>query len=114
MDKVIKNIDQSVVLEMETLVEYASGQVISRTFAQNKSMSLTLFAFEKGEEISSHSSSGDAMVLILDGCAEICVGSEKFSIDKGKTIVMPAGVPHSLLATQRFKMLLTVVFPMQN
>jgi quercetin dioxygenase-like cupin family protein len=106
----IKNIDFSKVIEMDGLVSYQDGQVVSRTLAQGKNMSLTLFAFDKGEEISSHSSGGDAMVYILDGVAEITVGEETFSVKKGETIVMPAGVPHALLASEKFKMLLVVVF----
>ncbi|MBO0566185.1 cupin domain-containing protein [Clostridium botulinum] len=95
---------------MESLVNYEEGTVVSRTLAQGKPLSVTLFAFDKGEEISSHSASGDAMVYILDGEAEITIGEEKFNVKKGETIVMPANVPHALLATERFKMLLTVVF----
>lgn len=106
----IKNIDFSKAIEMESLVGYQDGQVISRTFAQGKNLSLTLFAFDKGEEISSHSSGGDAMVYILDGEAEITLGDETLKAKKGETIVMPSGVPHALLATERFKMLLVVVF----
>ncbi len=95
---------------MESLVNYEEGTVVSRTLAQGKPLSVTLFAFDKGEEISSHSASGDAMVYILDGEAEITIGEEKFNVKKGETIVMPSNVPHALLATERFKMLLTVVF----
>jgi quercetin dioxygenase-like cupin family protein len=106
----IKNIDFTKVLEIESLVEYQQGQVISRTLAQGKPLSLTLFAFDKDEEISSHSSEGDAFVYILDGQAEITIGKEKFNLEKGQTIVMPAGISHALYATDRFKMLLIVVF----
>lgn len=106
----IKNIDFSKVIEMNSLVDYQEGRVVSRTLAQGKSLSLTLFAFDKGEEISSHSSGGDAMVYILDGESEITVGEEKFNVKKGETIVMPAGVSHALFATEKFKMLLVVVF----
>ena len=69
-----------------------------------------MFAFDKGEEISSHSSTGDALVYILDGEAEITIGEEVFNVTKGETIVMPAGIPHALLAKEQFKMLLVVVF----
>jgi quercetin dioxygenase-like cupin family protein len=111
MDKrFIKNIDFSKSLEMEALVEYHKGQVVSRTLAQGKALSLTLFAFDEGEEISSHSSNGDALVYLLDGEAEITIGEEKYSLSKGETIVMPAGIPHALLAVKQFKMLLIVVF----
>lgn len=110
MEQFIKNIELSKVLEMESLVEYQEGQVISRTLAQGKNLSLTLFAFAKGEEISSHSSSGDAMVYLLDGEADITIGEKTFHVKKGETIVMPAGIAHALLATEQFKMLLVVVF----
>lgn len=106
----IKNIDFAKVIEIESLVEYQEGRVVSRTLAQGKPLSVTLFAFDKDEEISSHSASGDALVYILDGQAEITVGEEKFMAGKGETIVMPAHVPHALLAKERFKMLLIVVF----
>lgn len=110
MDKLIKNIEFSKVLEMESLVEYQEGQVVSRTLAQGKNLSLTLFAFDKDEEISSHSSSGDALVYILDGEAEITIEDEVYTVKKGETIVMPAGKPHALLAKEQFKMVLIVVF----
>jgi quercetin dioxygenase-like cupin family protein len=106
----IKNIDFKKALSLETLVEYQTGQVVSRTLAQGKPLSLTLFAFDKGEEISSHSSSGDTLVYITDGEAEITIGDEKFQLKKGETIIMPAGGPHALLAVERFKMFLVVVF----
>lgn len=106
----IKNIDFSKVVEMEALIEYKEGQVVSRTLSQGKNLSLTLFAFDKGEEISAHSSGGDALVYVLDGNTEITIGEEKFNLKKGETIVMPAGVPHALYAADKFKMLLVVVF----
>lgn len=110
MEQFIKNIEHSKVLDMGALVTYQVEQVISRTLAQGKNLSLTLFAFDKGEEISSHSSSGDAMVYLLDGEADITIGEEVFNVKKGETIVMPAGIPHALLAKEQFKMLLAVVF----
>jgi len=110
MEQMIKNIEMAKVLEMDSLVEYQQGQVVSRTLAQGRNLSLTLFAFDKGEEISSHSSGGDAMVYILDGEADITIGEQVYNVKKGETIVMPAGIPHALLAKERFKMLLIVVF----
>jgi quercetin dioxygenase-like cupin family protein len=110
MEHFIKNIELSKVLEMESLVTYQEGQVVSRTLAQGKNLSLTLFAFDKGEEISSHSSGGDAMVYLLDGEADITIGETSFHVKKGETIVMPAGIAHALLAKEQFKMLLVVVF----
>jgi len=110
MEQLIKNIELSKVHDMESLVTYQEGQVVSRTLAQGKNLSLTLFAFDKGEEISSHSSSGDAMVYLLDGEADITIGDKTSLVKKGETIVMPAGIAHALLAREQFKMLLVVVF----
>ena len=110
MGSLIKNIDIAKAVDTKALVNYQEGQVVSRTLAQGRTVSITLFAFDKGEEISSHASHGDAMVLILDGVAEITVGEETFILGEGETIIMPADVPHALLAKERFKMLLTVVF----
>lgn len=100
-------------MDLASLVEYQKGQVVSRTLAQGRPLSITLFAFDEGEGISSHSSSGDAFVYLLDGEAEITVGGEKFTLKKGETIVMPAGIPHALNAVKQFKMLLIVVFSLQ-
>jgi len=107
----IKNIGFSTVETLTDLVGYQPGQVVSKTLAQNRSVSLTLFAFDRGEEISSHESSGDAMIVVLDGVAEITIGDEKFRVGQGETIVMPARVPHAVYGAERFNMLLTVVFP---
>lgn len=110
-DKILKNIEFEKALEMAALVAYQEGQIVSRTLVQNKAVSITLFAFDTGEEISSHESQGDALVYILDGSASITVGGKVRAVQAGQTIVMPAGVPHALEATSPFKMLLVVAFP---
>jgi len=107
----MKNIEFEKVLELSSLVDYHEGQVVSRTLAQNDSVSITVFSFDAGEEISSHKSGGDAMVTILEGKALITIGEKQYSLKSGETIVMPAGIPHAVAADGRFKMLLVVVFP---
>ncbi len=109
MDK-LKNIAFSKVLQLGSLVDYHEGQVVSRTLAQNSAVSVTLFSFDAGEEISSHKSDGDAMVTIIEGSARITIGDDTYSLSAGETIVMPAGIPHAVAADNRFKMLLLVVF----
>lgn len=106
----IKNISFSEIHEILDLVAYQENQVVSKTLAQGKNLSITLFAFDAGEEISSHSSSGDAIVQILDGKAKITIGEKELHLKAGEMVVMPAGVPHALYAEERFKMLLIVVF----
>lgn len=110
-NKIMKNIDLASPLSLASLVTYQQGQIVSRTLVQNRAVSLTLFAFDTGEEISSHESKGDAMVQILDGTAKITIGDGIYQLSAGETVVMPAGVPHALEAVEPFKMLLTVVFP---
>lgn len=105
----IKNIAFSQPLELAGLVAYAEGRVVSRTFAQNSSLSLTLFAFDAGEGVSTHTAPGDAMVQVLDGEAVVNVDGREMVVGPGQVVVMPADVPHSVTAAKRFKMLLTVV-----
>lgn len=109
-NKIMKNIETAKVHVLADLISYQDGQVVSKTLVQNTSVSLTLFSFDKGEEISTHSSHGDAMVYMIDGRAEITVGEEKFSVNAGETIVMPAEVSHAVYAPERMKFMLTVVF----
>jgi len=108
--KLLKNIDKAAVLNMKDLVMYQDGQIVSKTLVQNKAVSMTLFAFDADEEISSHKSHGDAMVQVLDGTAKITVGDDVFEVQAGRSIVMPAEVPHAVEAKTPMKFLLTVVF----
>lgn len=110
MSHFIKNIEHSKSLVLSELVSYQKGQIVSRTLAQGGSVSLTLFAFDANEEISSHASTGDAMITILEGKAQITIGDELFTLEGGQTIIMPAGIPHAVSAITPFKMQLTVVF----
>ena len=106
----IKNIDFEKALDLRDMVTCATGQVVSRTLAQNSAVSLTLFAFDAGEEIFAHTSHGDAMVCVLEGEADITIGDATHRVAAGQTIVMPAEVPHAVAAATPMKFLLTVVF----
>ncbi|NLI54375.1 MAG: cupin domain-containing protein [Clostridiales bacterium] len=110
-NRILKNIDPATPLELGSLVDAQPGQIVSRTLVQNKAVSITLFAFDAGEEISAHESKGDAMVQLLDGTAKITIGANTHRLTAGQTVVMPAGIPHALEAETPFRMLLTVVFP---
>lgn len=109
MNTLMKNIEFSKVIDLKELITYQEGQVISRTLAQIPQANITLFSLDKGEGISTHVTTGDAMVQILDGTAEITIGDEVFNVKAGETIIMPSDVPHGLEARERFKMLLTVI-----
>lgn len=112
MDKaneLLKNIPFSQAVNIQELVDYEEGRVVSRTLAAKPHVNITLFAFDRGEEISAHTSPGDAMVQVLDGTALIDINGEKITATAGQVVVMPANVPHAVMADTRFKMLLTVV-----
>lgn len=110
MKKLIKNIDKSKVVALKEEVAYQDGQIVSKTLAQNQSVSITLFSFDKGEEISTHESGGDAFVTCLDGVGRITIDGVHYELHEGESIVMPAGHPHAVYGQERFKMLLVVVF----
>jgi len=111
MDKqvFIKNIPFSEPHKLAELVNYEEGRVVSRTLAQNPALSLTLFAFDAGEGVSTHTAPGDALVQVLDGEATIDIDGQEMVAGPGEVVVMPANVPHAVTAVQRFKMILTVV-----
>lgn len=90
-------------------VNYQPGQVVSKTLAQNEALSVTLFAFDRGEEVSTHKSDGDAFVTYLDGVGRITIDGVEHELTQGQSIVMPAGHPHAVYGKEQFKMLLVVV-----
>lgn len=107
--ELLKNIPFSQAVDINDLVDYEEGRVVSRTLSSKSHVNITLFAFDQGEEISAHTSPGDAMVQVLDGQALINIDGKKIDAIAGQVVVMPANLPHSVFATTRFKMLLTVV-----
>ncbi len=110
MDKKIKNIPHEEIVTLRELVPCQEGQVVSRTLAQNNAVSVTLFSFDKGEEISTHRSEGDAFVTCLEGVGKITIDGEEYFLKEGQSIVMPAGHPHAVYGEEAFKMLLVVIF----
>ena len=96
-------------MDLAGLVSYAEGAVVSRTLAEADSGTLTLFAFDAGQALSEHSAPFDAVVQILDGQAEFVIGGKDVPAAAGQIVIMPADVPHSVRAPQRFKMLLTML-----
>ena len=110
MDKKIKNIPHKEIVTLRELVPCQEGQVVSRTLAQNDAVSVTLFSFAKGEEISTHRSQGDAFVTCLEGVGKITIDGKEYILKEGQSIVMPAGHPHAVYGEEAFKMLLVVIF----
>ena len=105
-----KNIEKRVSLKLKDLVEYQEGQVVSKTLVQNEAVSMTIFSFDKGEEISTHAAAGDAMVTVLEGKGRFTVADEVFYLEAGETLIMPKDIPHSVYGEERFKMQLVVSY----
>lgn len=84
--------------------------MVSKTLVQNDLVSMTLFSFDKSEEISTHTADGDAMVTVLEGTGRFTVGQDVFVLHEGDTLIMPKGIPHAVFGEERFKMQLTVSF----
>ena len=105
-----KNIEKQVSLKLKDLVDYQRGQVVSKTLVQNEKVSMTIFSFDKGEEISTHAAGGDAMVTVLEGTGKFTVGGEEFILHEGETLIMPKDIPHAVYGQEQFKMQLTVSF----
>ncbi len=96
---------------LDELVAYAEGSVVSRAIVQEKAVSLTLFAFDAGQALSEHTTAYDAYLEVLDGVADLVIGGTPVTVHAGEVVLLPTGVPHAVNATQRFKMLLTMVRP---
>lgn len=106
----MKNINKAEVMVLKEQVAYQDGQVVSKTLAQNEHVSVTLFSFDKGEEISTHESGGDAFVTCLDGVGKVTIDGVEYILNEGESIVMPAKHPHAVFGQGKFKMLLVVIF----
>ena len=90
-------------------IDYADGGVVSKPTVQRPAGSVTLFAFDQGQELSEHSAPYDALVQLVEGEGEIIIGDKTNLLKAGEAIIMPAGVPHAVKAPKQFKMLLTMI-----
>ena len=101
--------DKATVIALEASVDYTQGGVISKQVTKNQAGNITIFSFDKGQELSEHTAPFDAFVQVLDGEAEIRIDGAPHILKKGDCIIMPAHRPHALKAIERFKMLLTMI-----
>ena len=101
--------EKETIFSLEDVIEYTQGGVISKQVTKSRAGNITLFSFDKEQGLSEHMAAYDAVVQILDGEAEIIINGKLYQLKKGNSIIMPANIPHSLKATERFKMLLTMI-----
>ena len=105
----LKSAPMGEAFSLKDLVQYGDGAVVSRTIIKQPTGTLTLFAFDRGQELSEHTAPFDAVVDVLEGEVMLTIGGQPVPATVGQTVIMPANVPHALKAVTRFKMLLTMI-----
>jgi len=94
---------------LKSLIDYQDGSVVSREIIRKSTGTITLFAFDQGQGLSEHTAPFDALVIILDGQAEITISGQAFKLTEGQMIILPVNEVHALKAISRFKMLLVMI-----
>lgn len=101
--------DQVEVLNVLTLLQYQESAIVSRVLLKEKTGNVTVFAFDKDQELSEHTTPFDAMVQVIDGKAQVIIDGESHTLSTGEMTIMPANIPHALYADEKFKMILTMI-----
>lgn len=97
------------VVVLKDHIQYGDGAVVSRTLIKKPTGTLTLFAFDAGQELSEHTAPFEAVVQVLDGEVELTIGGQPVRAKVGELVIMPADIPHAVKAVTKFKMLLTMI-----
>jgi quercetin dioxygenase-like cupin family protein len=105
----MKLFNDSEIFRFDEKVDYSTGGVVSKQVMKNEKGNVTLFAFDKGEGLSEHTAPFDALIQVIEGEARIFIGGNPYDLSAGESIIMPAGIAHSLKATNAFKMILTMI-----
>ncbi|MFC1692401.1 cupin domain-containing protein [Candidatus Latescibacterota bacterium] len=90
-------------------IQYSKSAVVSKTIIDKKTGTVTLFAFDRGQNLTEHTTPFDALVYVLDDEAELTIGGERIMVSTGQFVIMPADIPHAVNAPRQFKMLLTMI-----
>ncbi len=101
--------DHSQIINFTDSVDYAVDGIVSKRILEKSAGNVSLFAFDQGQKLSEHSAPYDAMIQVLEGKAQITINKEPYDLQQGETIIMPANIPHAVVATGRLKMLLTMI-----
>ena len=101
--------NHSTIMEFTAKVEYSAEGIVSKRVLQKEKGNVSLFAFDKDQQLSEHSAPFDALIQVLDGKAKIMIDSKPYELTTGQSIIMPANIPHAVYAVEKFKMLLTMI-----
>ena len=108
----IQHIPERTPFNYADLPDYREGQITSLALVRSKGVNMTILAFDSEQLLPTHQTPGPALIQILDGTAYFTVGNEEVNLPQGKSLLIPAGVPHSVIARERFKMLVTSILPL--
>jgi quercetin dioxygenase-like cupin family protein len=101
--------EKATILDFSSLVDYSANGIVSKRVLEKKTGNVTLFAFDEGQKLSEHTAPFDAMVQVIEGQGEVIINGKSFLLEAGKSIIMPANIPHAVTAVAKFKMLLTMI-----
>lgn len=104
-----KEFSHSAVMDFAQKVEYSAEGIVSKRILQKEKGNVSLFAFDKDQQLSEHSAPFDALIQVLEGKGRITIGGKPFELNQGQSIIMPANIPHAVYAIENFKMLLTMI-----
>jgi len=99
----------STIMDFAAKVEYSAEGIVSKRVLQKEKGNVSLFAFDKDQQLSEHSAPFDALIQVLDGKAKIMIDGNPYELTTGQSIIMPANIPHAVYAVEKFKMLLTMI-----
>jgi len=109
-----KNNLHSIILNFCEEIKYSENSIVSKRILEKKTGNVSLFAFDKGQALSEHTAPFDAMIQVIEGLAEIMIDKIWYKVSKGESVIMPANIPHAVKATEKFKMLLTMIKEQNN
>ncbi len=101
--------EKSKIINFKNEISYAANGIVSKRVLEKPTGNISLFAFDKGQQLSEHTAPYDAMVQVVEGRVEIIIAGESFHMGEGESIIMPADITHAVIATEKFKMLLTMI-----
>jgi quercetin dioxygenase-like cupin family protein len=101
--------EKSKVFSFNESINYSDGGIVSKTVLKRQTGNISLFSFDKGEALSEHTASFDALIQVTDGKGEVIIGGTPFTLEKGQCIILPANIPHAVNALEKFKMVLTMI-----
>jgi quercetin dioxygenase-like cupin family protein len=101
--------EKAKIYDLQQSVEYATGAVVSKIVEKNDAGNITLFAFDKGQLLSEHTAPFNALVYVLEGTAVLTINKTEYELKAGNMIIMPANIPHAIVAKEKFKMILIML-----